>query len=324
MGIQREQIPLLVVCGPTASGKTRLAIDLAKGFSGEVVSADSMQIYRAMDIGTAKPTPAEQDGVPHHLLDVADPGQSFSLVDYLSLAHKAIEDIAGRGRLPILTGGTGLYILSLVDNIQFDEIATDPELRLQLMRMGEVNGEAYLWERLRECDPVLAGKLHPNNQGRIIRALEVFTLTGIPMSELQRRSRLTPSPYKLCMLGLYFARREALYDRIDRRVDVMLEAGLLEEVRELRKGPLSPTAAQAIGYKELFAYLDGQGSLDDAVNLIKTQSRRYAKRQMTWLRRDARINWLEWGRFEAYPPLLQQAAVIAVQLLQLDWKGAQS
>lgn len=317
METTRELIPLLVVCGPTASGKTRLAIDLAKEFCGEVVSADSMQIYRSMDIGTAKPTPAERDGVPHHLLDVVEPSQSFTLVDYLAMARAAIGDIHRRGRLPILAGGTGLYIQSLVDHIQFEEIATDASLRQELVSMSEKNGETYLWELLRDCDPVLADNLHPNNRGRIIRALEVFTLTGTPMSELQRRSRLEPSPFRLCMLGLCFGDRQTLYDRIDLRVDGMLRDGLLEEVECLRRGTLSPTAAQAIGYKELSLYLEGRESLESATDLIKTQSRRYAKRQMTWLRRDDRIHWLEWERFEGYPPLLQKAAT-AARTLQLD------
>jgi len=308
--LAEKLLPLLVVCGPTASGKTRLAVDLAKAFSGEVVSADSMQIYRRMDIGTAKPTIGEMQGVPHHLLDVAEPWESFTLADYLACARKTIEDIHARGRLPIVAGGTGLYISALVDNIRLAEIGADPALRERLERTLEERGEQYMWERLRECDPALAETLHPNNRGRILRALEVYTLTGKPMSRLQEESRREPSPYRTCMLGLCFRQRETLYGRIDRRVDEMLRAGLLEEAKALRGTALSRTAGQAIGYKELFAWLDGQSTREEAVELLKMQTRRYAKRQMTWLRRDARIRWLEWEKFGEYEPLLEQAAGI--------------
>lgn len=310
------------MCGPTASGKTRLAVDLALGFGGEIVSADSMQVYRGMDIGTAKPSAAERRGVPHHLLDVVEPSDSFSLVEYLAPARAAVADIAARGRLPVLAGGTGLYIQSLVDNIQFEDIAADPVHRLALEQAWEREGAQRMWERLRACDPTLAGTLHPNNRGRVLRALEVYELTGTPMSELQRRSRTAPSPYRPCMLGLCFNRRESLYERIDRRVDDMLERGLLEEAAALHARRLSATASQAIGYKELFAYFSGLCSLEEAVSLVKQSSRRYAKRQLTWLRRDNRVNWLAWEEFDGYPALLDKAARIAAQALQQEWKGA--
>ena len=304
-----DTIPLLVVCGPTASGKTRLSIDLAKRFDGEVVSADSMQIYRGMDIGTAKPTEAEKNGVPHHMLDIVDPDKAFSLVDFLHRAKAVIADIHQRGKLPILAGGTGLYIHSLVDNIQFQQALSDPGLREKLEQEAREQGAEHLWAKLRDHDPELSERLHPNNLGRIIRALEVYALTGVPMSEWQRRSRREPSPYHPCMLGLAFENRQTLYDRIDTRVDRMLEAGLLDEVRALiAGGPLSKTAAQAIGYKELLDYLDARGSLDEAVALIKQSSRRYAKRQLTWLRRDPRIHWLIWESFNSYEELLEEAA----------------
>lgn len=290
--MEDKRIPLLVVCGPTASGKTKLAVDLARRFHGEVVSADSMQIYRHMDIGTAKPSQEEMAGIPHHLLDIAEPDKEFSLVCWLELARRAISGITARGALPVLAGGTGLYIHSLVDNIQFADIRSDPVLRENLEREARKRGARHMWDRLNACDPLLAAKLHPNNLGRIIRALEVYELTGETMSALQARSRAEPSPYAPCMLGLGFRDRERLYERIDRRVDLMLEQGLEAEARNLYGHNLSKTAVQAIGYKELFAYFAGETTREEAVELIKLRSRRYAKRQLTWLRGDTRIRWL--------------------------------
>lgn len=324
MNEARERIPLLVICGPTASGKTRLAIDLAKGFDGEVVSADSMQVYRRMDIGTAKPDQSERDGVPHHLIDILEPWEEFSLADYLKLAHSAAADIYGRGKLPVLAGGTGMYMQSLVDNVQMVELPYRPEVREELMRTGRERGGDCLWELLRQSDPEAAERLHPNDQGRVIRALEVGILTGTPMSELQRSSRLTPSPYRPCMLGLAFRDRQQLYSRIDARVDEMIDKGLVEEVRGLARGPLSGTAIQAIGYKELFAHLKGEAGLRESIDRIKMSSRRYAKRQLTWLRGEKRIHWLEWEQFADYGGLLRDAAQTTARVLDLSWKGALS
>lgn len=312
---KEETIPLLVVCGPTASGKTRLSIDLAKRFGGEVVSADSMQVYRRMDIGTAKPTLREREGIPHHLLDILEPGELFSVADYTNRARKAIADIFSRGALPILAGGTGLYLSSVIDNIQYAEMPQDDQLRQSLrMRAQEEGGQPLLLE-LRDCDPELAAKLHPNNVGRIIRGLEVYRLTGTPLSQWQRRSREGVSPYRLCMIGLSFRDRSLLYGRINRRVDEMLAAGLTEEARSLWREGGGGTAGQAIGYKELYGCFEGKARPEEAIEQIKRETRRYAKRQLTWLRRDDRIHWFFPDDYDGYAPLLQRACDLAERML---------
>lgn len=287
-----KQTPLLIICGPTAGGKTALAVELAIRLVGEVVSADSMQVYRRLDIGTAKPTGEEMRGVPHHLIGCFEPGEVFSVAKYVAMAKEAVADIGARGKLPILCGGTGLYIDSLTRNVRFPEMPENPALRQSLREQAVKEGNGIVWNRLNECDPELAETLHPNNLGRIIRAIEVYEATGIPMSEWQRRSLKEPSDYELCMLGLSFRDREALYRRINARVDAMLEQGLLEEARALFDEGLAGTAGQAIGYKELFSYFKGESSLETAVETLKRETRRYAKRQLTWLRRDERIHWL--------------------------------
>jgi len=299
---------LLVVSGPTASGKTRLAVDLAKKLGGEIICTDSMQVYKGMEIGTAAPTLEEQQEVPHHLFGFLEPEQSFSVASYLELARAVIEDITARGALPVLCGGTGLYISCLIDNIRFDLVASqNPGRRDELRRMAGEKGPEYLWGMLKDVDPQLAEKLHPNNLGRIIRAIEVYEASGVPMSEWQRRAAAHQSPYDVCFLALSYAQRSLLYDRIDRRVEVMLEQGLLDEAKALRGKNCAGTAMQAIGYKELFAHLDGQQTLAEAVETLKRQTRRYAKRQLTWLRRDERVHWLELDTFESYEDLLVQA-----------------
>ena len=288
-----NRIPLAVVAGPTASGKTGLAVELALRLNGEVVSADSMQIYRRMAIATAKPTLQEMKGVPHHLIDFLEPGESFSVAQYVQRARQVIGEIHSRGKLPIVAGGTGLYIQSLVDNVSFSPQPEDPELRERLRQKAEREGAQALLEELREFDPQSAARLHPNNLGRVIRAIEVYRLTGRTMTQQLEDSRREPSPYRLCMLGLTYSRRELLYDRINRRVDVMMEEGLLEEARQMRREKLSSTAAQAIGYKELEGYFAGQEPLEEALERMKRETRRYAKRQLTWFRRDSRFHWLE-------------------------------
>ena len=291
--ISKEQgkIPLLVIAGPTASGKTKLSIDLAKQLNGEIVSADSMQIYKKMTIGTAKPTPEEMDGIPHHLIDFVEPGESFSVAEYVELARKEIAEIHARGKLPIVVGGTGLYITSLIDNVEFAETGSSLEIRGKYKQMAEEQGNAAVLEKLREVDPETAAALHENNIGRVIRALELYELTGIPMSRHMELSKKTPAPYELCCIALDYRSRQTLYDRINLRVSMMVEAGLLEEVRDLVASGYSATAAQAIGYKELIPWLDGDEPLEDCLERIRMQSRRYAKRQLTWFRRDDRIHW---------------------------------
>lgn len=305
--IEIKKIPLVVVAGPTASGKTGLAVQLAKAFDGEVVSADSMQVYRQMDIATAKPTAEEMSGIPHHLIDFLEPDNAaFSVADYAQLAHAAISEIAGRQKLPILAGGTGLYVNAVVDNINYAEIQNDESVRLEFASVAKEKGNQFLLDQLAEVDPELASVLHPNNLGRIIRALEVYRLTGIPMSEHQRRSRMEGPRYHLCMLGLTFFERKNLYDRINLRVDAMMEAGLLEETRRISR-IYGGTACQAIGYKELEAYLGGSATLEACVDALKQATRRYAKRQMTWFRRDPRIHWLAVDSFQDRSMLLESA-----------------
>ncbi len=302
-----KRIPLVAVVGPTASGKTGLAVELAKAFDGEVISADSMQVYRQMDIATAKPTAEEMSGIPHHLIDFLEPDDAaFSVADYAELAHTAISEIAGRKKLPILAGGTGLYVNAVVDNINYAEIRNDETVRLELESVARQKGNQFLLGQLAAVDPELAAALHPNNLGRIIRALEVYRLTGIPMSEHQRRSRMEGPRYDLCMLGLSFAERKNLYDRINRRVDIMMEEGLLEETRRISR-IYGGTARQAIGYKELETCLNGSATLEACVAALKQATRRYAKRQMTWFGRDPRIHWLTVDSFYDHSMLLEAA-----------------
>ncbi len=290
---QNDKRPLLVVIvGPTASGKTALSLALAREFGAEIVSADSMQVYKGMDIQTAKPTTEQMSEIPHHLIGVLRQDESFSVTQYQSLATAAIDDILSRGRLPILVGGTGLYISAVVDNTCFGDMVIDPAIRQRLIKAANEQGGQQLLARLSLNDPELAAKLHPNNLGRIIRALEVFEATGKTLSEFQANSRLTPSPYQVLMLGVTFKDRQRLYDRINDRVDEMLRMGLLREIEEMRNAPLSHTAAKAIGCKELSGYFDGTLTLEQAVENLKRQTRRYAKRQLTWFGRDERVNWL--------------------------------
>lgn len=284
-----KKIPLIVLTGPTASGKTALSIGLAKRFGGEIVSADSMQIYKGMDIATAKPSLEQMKEIPHHLISVIERDAVFSVADYVKLASQAAFDIHSRGKLPFLVGGTGLYINSLVDNIQFCEEKSDGELRKRLYDEYDERGAGHMYERLMKIDPEYAASLHPNNKTRVLRALEIFYQTGVTMSRHLENSRLVESPYRVCMIGLFFKDRQRLYDRINLRVDQMLEDGLIEEARRVLAEDGVKTAGQAIGIKELANYFSGDVTLDEAVKKIKTESRRYAKRQLTWFRRDERI-----------------------------------
>ncbi len=284
--------PLVVVVGPTASGKTAAGVILAKEFGGEVVSADSMQIYKSMSISTAKPTKDEMQGIPHHLIDFLDSDTAFSVADYVSLAREKISDTAGRGKLPILVGGTGLYVNSLIDNIKFDDTCGNSEIRDRLYAEAQDKGNHYLWERLLHIDPETAFAVHENNLSRVVRALEVFEITGEKLSVHKKNSRLEESRYDVCMIGLNFHDRQLLYDRINRRVDLMLLNGLVDEAKDFFSEENRYTANQAIGIKELKPYLDGKDTLENCVEKIKMESRRYAKRQLTWFRRDGRINWI--------------------------------
>ena len=288
-----KKIPLIVVGGPTASGKTALAIELAKALDGEIVSADSMQIYKYMDIGTAKPTADELKECPHHLIGFREPDCDFSVADYTELAHKTIADITARGKVAIMCGGTGLYINSVVNDVDFGEYENDYELRKSLDELAKKDGAGVLLDMLAEFDPVSAKRLHPNNVKRIIRAIEFYKVSGVPISEHQERTKLKESRYNATMF-LINHNREVLYDRINRRVDIMISDGLVDEVRSIMNMGYSRdlNSMQGIGYKEMIAYLEGEISLADAIDMIKQNSRRYAKRQLTWFRRDDRINML--------------------------------
>lgn len=280
-----------VVVGPTASGKTSLAVEIAKVFDGEVVSADSMQIYKGMDIATAKPTTEEMQGIPHHLISIVGADEVFSVNEFKTAATEAIEDILSRNKLPIVAGGTGFYIDTLVNNTEFLDYEKS-DIRQKLEKRYEQEGIAPLYNELCDIDPETAERLHENDTKRIIRALEVYRSTGKTISEQCRLSHLNESPYRFCIIGISADDRQVLYDRINARVDLMLEAGLLKEAGEFFSLPVSSTAKQAIGYKELKPYIDGFCSLDEATEKLKMETRRYAKRQLTWFRKRENINWI--------------------------------
>lgn len=285
---------LIVVVGPTASGKTALAIDLAKAVNGEIVSADSMQIYEGMDIATAKPLPEELAAVPHHLIGFVPVETPFSVADYAVLARTAINEIMNRGKIPILCGGTGLYVKAIIDNVQYSEtIPSDELLRERLRLFAEQKGNDALWKRLETIDPETARRIHPNNVGRVIRAIEVMEVSGRSIREHEADSRREPCPYHVIELGLRYQDREKLYQRINQRVDKMVEMGLPEEVKTAREKGLTATAAQAIGCKELYGWLDGDETLAEALERLKQSTRRYAKRQLTWFGADKRVLWIE-------------------------------
>ena len=291
----QQKLKMLAIVGPTASGKTAVSIEIAKRLDGEIVSCDSMQIYRRMDIGTAKPTKEEMCGIPHHLIDAVEPDAPFSCAEYVSLAGEAIKDIAARQKCPILCGGTGLYLDRFLCG-EMEETHADEDLRASLFAFAEREGVAALHERLRAVDPESAEAIHPNNVKRVVRALEIFEQTGIPKSEFDRRSQAVESPYNAVVIGLHYPRREVLYERINRRVDMMLADGLLEETRRLLDEGVfarNQTAAQAIGYKELLGYFDGNETLAEAAENLKTATRRYAKRQLTWFSAKPYVKWVE-------------------------------
>ena len=286
---------ILVVTGPTATGKTALSVELAKKLGGEIVSADSMQIYRGMDIGTAKVTKAEMQNIPHHMIDIADPSEDYSVSRYVEEADAAVRGILSRGRLPIVAGGTNLYIDSLIAGLDFAEKAEDAALRESLNKQyDDIGGEAML-EHLRGFDPERAAKLHPADKRRIVRAVEIYILTGETITRHDEETKKHPKRYDAVKIALTFADRAVLYDRINARVDKMVSDGLFDEVKGLLDSGLSPacTSMQAIGYKEPAAYFRGEMSKDAAIELIKLSSRRYAKRQLTWLRRDTTVLWHE-------------------------------
>ncbi len=283
---------IIAIVGPTASGKTSLAVEVCKKIGGEVVSCDSMQIYKGMDIATAKPTFEEMQGIPHHLIGFVEPDEPFSVFKYCDKARAVIDDIVSRNKIPVLAGGTGLYFNSLIDNVEYLQEETDFEYREYLKSRAEKEGIGVLLEELRKIDPESAEKLHVNNSGRIIRALEIYKATGKTKSEQNELSKQNPSPYDVTAICLDSKDRQYLYDRINKRVDLMLDAGLLKEAELFIKSPLGQTAKQAIGYKELYPYFIGDKSLNECIDNLKMQTRRYAKRQLTWFRRDDRMNYI--------------------------------
>ena len=289
-------IDVVVIAGPTATGKTKLSVELAKRFNGEIVNADSMQIYKEMDIGTAKPTAEEMGGIPHRLMGFVDPLDSFSVKEYVELAHESVREIHGLGKLPIIVGGTGMYINSLVDCVAFNDLKPDPAVTARLEKNLAESGPQGLFDELKRIDPELASQLHPNNQRRVFRALELYYLTGELPTKIRKEAVEQPRIYRPLILAADFERQE-LYNRIDRRVRDMLDNGLLDEVKRVRElgCTLDCPSMQGIGYKEVFPYHDGLISFDELYECICRNTRRYAKRQLTWFRRDKRVLWQEGG-----------------------------
>lgn len=305
-----SKIPLIAIVGPTASGKTSLAVEICRRYNAEAVSCDSMQIYKDMDIATAKPTEEEMKGVPHHLIGFVNPDEPFSVAKYCELAKNIIFDINSRNKKAVLVGGTGLYYSSLTDNIEFLPEETDFEYREMLRKRAEAEGAQVLLDELSVIDPEAAEKLHINNLGRIIRALEIHHTTGKTKSMQNEQSKANPSPFETVTICLDARDRQILYNRINRRVDIMLEAGLLEEAKAFFNSPLGRTAKQAIGYKELTPYFDGEKNLEECVENLKMQTRRYAKRQLTWFRRDERIKFLYIDDYASSEELIDAACKI--------------
>ena len=303
---------ILVITGPTATGKTALGVRLAKQLGGEVISVDAMQLYAGMVIGTAAPTAEETEGVPHHLVGTVSPAENYSVGRYVEEASAAADDILSRGKLPILVGGTNLYIEALLRGTDF--AGSDPAIRQELDEAYEALGGEAMLQKLAEVDPERAAKLHSNDRKRIVRALEVFRVTGKPITELDRLSRLQPPRYASATVALSFEAREDLYRRIDLRVERMFEAGLVAEVQGLLDGGLrdDSTAMQAIGYKEIVAALRGQCSMEEAKALIQQSSRRYAKRQLSWLRGQADVNWFLWKK----EPDFSEACLFSTRILE--------
>ena len=302
---------LICIAGPTASGKTALSIALAKKLHTEIISNDSMQLYCGMDIGTAKPDLAERDGVVHHMFDVAQPGEDFSVARYQQMADGYVQDLLARGKTPIICGGTGLYLDALIEGNTFSGDEIDTAAREKYNAIAREQGAHALHEMLRVIDPESAERIHENNVKRVVRALEVYEQTGMTIGEFNAKHKRPEPKYDAIIFALCPTEREILYDRINRRVDQMVQMGLVEETRGLwENGCLTGTAGQAIGYKELVPYLRGEATLEECLDVLKRASRNYAKRQLTWLRRDSRVNWLYYNSSDEFLEILQQATEI--------------
>ncbi len=302
------RLPLVALAGPTASGKTALSIALADRFSAEVICADSMQIYAGLSIGTARPTAEETGDIPHHLFGFVSPERAYSVAQYATDARRVIGEVHSRGNLPLLCGGTGLYLEAVLDNLQYADEPEDSDVRDRLKAEAAQIGNEAMLEKLRAIDPETAARLHPNDQGRILRALEVFEVTGVTMTEQKRRSRAVPSPYNSKLLVLDYRNRQTLYNRIDRRVDLMLAAGLADEAKAFLFAGHAPTAMQAIGYKELLPWLSGEKTLEEAAEDLKQSTRRYAKRQLSWFRRMENAEFLYVDDYASAEDLIAAAA----------------
>lgn len=290
--------PLIVLTGPTAVGKTSLSISLAKAVNGEIISADSMQVYKKMDIGSAKIRPEEMQGIPHYLVDVLEPEEEFHIVKFQQMAKKAMEDIYSRGKIPILVGGTGFYIQAVTKDIDFTEAQQENDYRKELEALAEEKGGEHLHEMLRKVDPVSADAIHAHNVKRVIRALEFYHQNGSPISAHNEEQKQHESPYNLAYFVLNMP-RELLYERIDLRVDQMMKEGLLEEVARLKEEGChrGMVSMQGLGYKEILAYLDGEYPLEEAVRVLKRDTRHFAKRQLTWFRREQELTWVNKDQF---------------------------
>jgi tRNA dimethylallyltransferase len=289
---------VIVICGPTALGKTSIAIDLARTFNGEIVGADSMQIYRHMNIGTAKPTPDEQSRVPHHMIDIVDPDEPFDARQFAIMAHEKIMDLHARGVSPFVIGGTGLYIKALLHGL-FEAMPADPDVRTSLKQEAEIHGTGFLHKRLSQQDSATATRIHPNDTYRILRALEVYELTGKTISELQSEHSFTDKPFRVLKIGLHMD-REIIYDRINSRVDAMIDSGLVDEVKGLLDMGYSADlkSMQSIGYRHMVDFIEGHSSWEEALRTLKRDTRRYAKRQLTWFKADSAIVWKEPGQLK--------------------------
>ena len=305
-----QKIPVIAVVGPTASGKSDLAVQIALEYSGEIVSCDSMQIYKGISVATAAPTKEQTDAVKHHLVEFLDCSKGYSVADYVSDAKEVIADIHARGKLPILAGGTGLYVNSLLNNIHFTEQQTDLALRQKLSDEYDLLGPTAMLNRLKELDADYAATLHENDKKRVVRALEIITLTGQSVTQAIENSKIEPSLYNPLLIGITYSDRELLYERINKRVDIMLQNGLLQEARQAFEASMN-TAAQAIGHKELFGFFKGEQTLNEALENLKMQTRRYAKRQLTWFNKNKDINWI-------YPDLTPDVFNEAKQIIN-EW-----
>lgn len=304
---------MIFVVGPTASGKTALSIALAKEFDGEIISADSMQIYKGIHIASAAPDVEEQDGIPHHLLEFLELNSSFSVADYTKLARKKIDEISERGKIPIVVGGTGLYISALLDNTKFTDAKTDEKLRGELEKKFDTLGGEEMLKKLSEFDPESAARLQPSDKRRIIRCFEIYETTGLTLTQQNAMSHLEEPDFEALVIGITYEDREKLYERINLRVDLMLKSGLLEETKKTFENQNKKGAFQAIGHKELYGFLDGTASLEEATELLKRQTRRYAKRQLTWFRRDDRINWIYADKCDS---IIDEATCLARKFLK--------